>query len=233
MYSSSYAAGAPYMDSHSIAGDSMYTPSNYSMASPSTAVSYPDTAAEPVPHHDLHSMAGRLPCEFVGYTWCDLTFPLNDPQSWIRHVLDDHLQQRLPRDARCWFCDDIDFTVSDRCDEVTNFTNRMRHIHDHFINGSGSVYAIRPDFLMNEHLWRQGLITDESYEWVKTRYEHPHVRGLKPRDFQPDGLWHREEGNSQAFSALEKEDRTRRREAREKEKERKGQKKNEKHKKRR
>ncbi|KAI1175765.1 hypothetical protein F4777DRAFT_303586 [Nemania sp. FL0916] len=105
---------------------------------------------------------GVLPCEFVGYTYCPMTFMLDDYYGWINHIINVHLRGLLPERAKCWFCDSRTFKSRGPEDLQSNFEERMTHIHQHLISGL-SVHDMRPDFDLTDHLQRHGLIPDYTY----------------------------------------------------------------------
>ncbi|KAI1260785.1 hypothetical protein F5Y18DRAFT_246658 [Xylariaceae sp. FL1019] len=116
-----------------------------------------------------------LPCEFVGYGWCDVTFNLDDTESWIEHIITEHLYDQLPRKAICWFCDEYEFDykgASARGDRRVNFDNRMHHIREHLLDG-WTVDRIRVDHHFNEHLHKADLIPAGAYNSVRRWSELP------------------------------------------------------------
>ncbi|KAI3327904.1 hypothetical protein HD806DRAFT_341594 [Xylariaceae sp. AK1471] len=167
--------------SHYSAASSTFSRS--SAASTSTSMTRPDV--------DLgHFAAARsLPCEFVGYGFCDRTFHLDDVESWIEHIISEHLDNRLPRKAICWFCDDFDFdskSVGD--DRRANYDNRMWHIRDHFMSETGNVNSIRPDHHFNNHLQESQLITTQAYHSARRYDEVPQGPWIIPHNAMPMAL---------------------------------------------
>jgi hypothetical protein len=136
--------------------------SHGSTASSSTAMS--TSTATGALNTDLHYPAPTLPCEFVGYGYCDETFDLDDVDSWINHIISQHLDNHLPKKAVCWFCDDYSFDFKDvNCNRRHNFDNRMYHIREHILEERRMDSKIRPDHHLNDHLRKYGLISDDAY----------------------------------------------------------------------
>ncbi|KAH8160320.1 hypothetical protein CIB48_g7928 [Xylaria polymorpha] len=121
--------------------------SHYSGMSRSTAVP------------DIHTAEFNLPCEFVGYSGCDLTFAIDDVDNWIEHTISDHLKENLPKRVVCWFCGDWIFDYKNTKDRRKNFENRMWHIRDHFLDGM-TAQDMRPDHHLDMHLQDFGLIPE-------------------------------------------------------------------------
>lgn len=206
--------------SHSIAGDSMYSgyssASGYSMTSTNTVMSRPDTVPEQA-NLGLLAMAGQLPCEFIGYSHCDLTFGLDETQAWIDHIIVDHLRRKLPRKVICWFCDDYVYDAKrQKVDERTNFERRMWHIREHFVDGNGSVATIRPDHHLNEHLSKHKLISSDSYYTVCRTAEVRVPHGTIPRNTLPHELEQKEERKTYVYHNLQDEERRLRRQQKKK-----------------
>ncbi|KAJ3568489.1 hypothetical protein NPX13_g6408 [Xylaria arbuscula] len=110
---------------------------------------------------------GGLPCEFVGYGRCDVTFALDDVANWIEHIVSVHLRDKFPKKALCWFCDDIEFDYKSVGDRRINFEQRMWHIRDHIIEEGRRAHEIRPDYHLNKHLYENRLIGEEEYNLVR------------------------------------------------------------------
>ncbi|KAI1809638.1 hypothetical protein GGS20DRAFT_271240 [Poronia punctata] len=198
---SSYTATAS-----SDAGDTIF--SGYSMASASTAVSHPDAVDEPNPDLLAVAASGGLPCEFVGYTGCDMTFSLVDVDGWIEHIITDHLRNILPRKVFCWFCDSYIFdAMTCDLDYRQNFDNRMWHIRDHFMDYSGSVEGMRVDHHLNEHLNTYNLVEKSVYHRVRKMAEVPLPRGLLPLNTLPHELEKKEERKKRVYHDLQDEKR--------------------------
>ncbi|KAI1368955.1 hypothetical protein F5Y08DRAFT_208124 [Xylaria arbuscula] len=109
-----------------------------------------------------------LPCEFVGYGGCDTTFDVNDVDSWIEHIASEHMRNKLPKKAFCWYCDEFEFDSRDvNGDKRANFENRMWHIRNHIVYEGRTPHNIRPDHYLNKHLYEHHLIGEESYNSVR------------------------------------------------------------------
>ncbi|KAI0107829.1 hypothetical protein GGR51DRAFT_559163 [Nemania sp. FL0031] len=167
-YSASSSAGSMYSGS----GTSMFSEgSTYSSISSAPDLASPDNVA-PV---------RGLPCEFVGYTNCDLVFPVNDVEGWIEHIVSDHLHGRLPSICRCWYCDDIIFDSQRAGGPLINFQQRMWHIRSHILDGL-TVHDIRPDYYLAEHLRHYRLIPEHVYHSVRRYTEVSLPTGTGPLD---------------------------------------------------
>ncbi|KAH8161288.1 hypothetical protein CIB48_g6952 [Xylaria polymorpha] len=146
--------------------------------STSTAVSVPDT-------HTGAFATGNLPCEFVGYSGCDRTFAMDDVDNWIEHIISDHLQENLPNQVVCWFCDDWIFDYKNVGDRRANFENRMWHIREHFLDGM-TAHNMRPDHHFNTHLQNFGLIPEHAYNLVRRYTEVAQPSWIIPHDAFPE-----------------------------------------------
>ncbi|KAI0506315.1 hypothetical protein F5B22DRAFT_455723 [Xylaria bambusicola] len=114
-----------------------------------------------------------LPCEFGGYyNYCDMVFAVDDVESWVEHIVNVHLQGKLPQKAVCWFCDDIVFDSERTKDRRVNFDQRMRHIHAHILEGKG-VNDMRPDHCLNVHLREHQLIEEDAFNITRRYSEVP------------------------------------------------------------
>ncbi|KAI0426303.1 hypothetical protein F5Y09DRAFT_69038 [Xylaria sp. FL1042] len=168
-YSDSSAGSyeSSYQSSYQSSGGSRF--SSFSTTSSSTAISEPDGhAVQYVP-----TTRGELPCEFVGYSQCDMMFEMDEVDDWIDHIITNHLGDNLPRKAVCWFCDDFPFDSKHTGDRRINFDNRMYHIRDHFYYEGKTTHDIRPDHYLNKHLLDCGLISEQSYNVVRRWPEAP------------------------------------------------------------
>lgn len=128
-------------------------------------------AAGPRPHQG----AGDLWCEFSVLFNCNVTFRLDDAQSWIYHHI-AHLGggDRYPAKSTCWFCDDVRFTASRPVDTYTKFWERMEHIHSHIMHDDRLTSRdVRPDFYVLKHLYETGLISEETYHYAMNYEELP------------------------------------------------------------
>ncbi|KAI1506526.1 hypothetical protein F5X99DRAFT_5925 [Biscogniauxia marginata] len=156
-------------------------------SSVATHLTYTDPLFDnPVPDQDDENIV--LPCEFVGLRSCDRTFQPDDTDSWIEHIINDHLGQQLPVKVLCLFCDDFIFEVKPRDHRTNlreNFKTRMRHIRDHIVHEGQTVHGIRPDYYMLEHLHEHRLISGREYIRAKRWCEKPSFDGIRPPDFVP------------------------------------------------
>ena len=104
-----------------------------------------------------------LPCEFVGYGRCEMTFGIDDVDNWIEHIASVHFKYQFPEIVSCWFCDDIIFDSRRVGDRRVNFEERMWHIHDHFIEEEKTAYDMRPDNDLDVYLRSRRLISEDKF----------------------------------------------------------------------
>ncbi|KAI0900807.1 hypothetical protein F4806DRAFT_491695 [Annulohypoxylon nitens] len=144
-------------------------------------------------YQDPPANAYNLPCEFYAIGGCEAFFDYDDTNSWIEHILGDHLQDKLPQKADCWFCTTFSFNVKDprvHGDRRLNFEYRMNHIHGHI--GEGKTAAdMMPDFHMLDHLLKHNLISEGRYNEVRRWHGLPcprdHLKGFyKPGFVSPE-----------------------------------------------
>ncbi|KAI1107359.1 hypothetical protein F4804DRAFT_197722 [Jackrogersella minutella] len=177
--------------SPSTAGSTAYTDSTGYSYAQSTTTNHTvsdngfDNMADPEPGSYL------LPCEFVGLGSCNRTFPYNDTDAWVEHIVTEHLCGRLPREADCWYCDAYHFDARHpqvQNDRRQNFYNRMEHIRTHIADGM-NANGIRPDYYMAKHLHDHKLIPESTYRAVMIYNELPcspdQLRHIRDRDFMP------------------------------------------------
>lgn len=131
----------------------------------------------------------QLPCEFVGYSGCKVTFHPEEMSAWVEHI-SQHLCHELPTKCVCWFCDDFEFDAEKHgCerDKYANFFERMEHIRSHIVDDRYEISQIRPDFHFLALLKEKHLVTDKMYQaataWDET--PGPHVEGIYSYDFVP------------------------------------------------
>ncbi|KAI0906723.1 hypothetical protein F4823DRAFT_58095 [Ustulina deusta] len=134
------------------------------------------------------SAADSLPCEFAWYSNCDLVFALNDVENWVKHIIADHLGEKLPTKCICWFCDDKSFDCKETRDRRANFSYRMYHIRDHFLCGK-TLHDVRPDHYITKHIQDHGLISEDMPNAVRRYLEEPPdiymlAAGLTSSDFR-------------------------------------------------
>ncbi|KAI5928022.1 hypothetical protein F4810DRAFT_705916 [Camillea tinctor] len=149
-----------------------------------TVMTTPDEVFDdPVPHAN-----GVLPCDFVGLLSCNAEFQLNDINAWIAHNI-GHLADNLPQRVQCWYCDEQVFDARHRHGDPhanrANYIDRMYHIHDHIVREGRSVYGIRPDYHMLEHLHRHGLIPPQQYRRAREWLEAPRFEGIQHYNYIP------------------------------------------------
>ncbi|CAJ2502331.1 Uu.00g097250.m01.CDS01 [Anthostomella pinea] len=108
-----------------------------------------------------------LPCELYSWGSCKETFDTDDQTNWINHVIEVHLQDRLPAKLDCWFCDTRHFrdsTSTTTGDRYWNFGERMHHIREHIVHDGGQTQSVKPDAYMVEHLRAHGLVDGQAYK---------------------------------------------------------------------
>lgn len=167
--------------------------SHYAPSQPSTVFDYEDlhsvTSAStappthgPEPAHlhramvpiDLDTLPTPLPCEFIGFARCDMSFPLAAIDAWVQHIMREHLNSFLPMTSICWFCDDFKFPArsSSHNDRYVAYRERMQHIAMHFADNT-TVDEMRPDFGFVQHLRDHNLITEKQYKIAMSWSEMP------------------------------------------------------------
>jgi len=127
-----------------------------------------DDALRAIHEIPFQNIPPTMPCEFALYTGCPKVFcPFTRWEQWIHHEIEVHLDYKLPATCLCWFCDDFKFDAAIQTDgdRWLNFGNRMQHIAEHFREGERG--HIRPDFYFIEHLWSNGMITQEVFDREK------------------------------------------------------------------
>ncbi|KAI0142376.1 hypothetical protein F4776DRAFT_503703 [Hypoxylon sp. NC0597] len=160
----------------------------------------------------------RLPCEFVGLGSCDETFNYDETEAWIEHIIVNHLKDKLPSKAVCWFCDEYPFDAKapQVRDRRLNFHNRMEHIRDHIVSEGKTANDIRPDFHMLDHLRQHGLIPETTYHQVR-RWHEPslppeNMRHVYRRDYIPPERRVQQEFSNRVLIDHSKEERQRKKE---------------------
>ncbi|KAM0425276.1 hypothetical protein ACHAPT_009594 [Fusarium lateritium] len=150
----------------------------------------PPPHGPPPPHRQRPALptASLLVCEFVGFQACDAIFDPDDETGWISHIVEQHLNNILPRVSMCWFCNDVPlFKAASKSheDRESCYWKRMSHIAWHFRNG-WSRDQIRPDFLFLDHVHRHKLISEDVFQWAKRFHEVPQIPNLYPAGWRPD-----------------------------------------------
>lgn len=81
--------------------------------------------------------AAWLPCEFRRLSGCEARFGLDQVESWIEHIIVEHLRGLLPWRSICWFCDYAEFQAASGWpeDQHVAYWSRMYHIAGHFRDG--------------------------------------------------------------------------------------------------
>lgn len=115
-----------------------------------------------------------LPCEFKKLSGCQEQFGLHHKDSWIDHIIDEHLHGRCPRVSICWFCDKPVFKagLNKKDNKLESFRQRMYHIATHFKEGMTAA-DIRPDFYFLDHLREHNLIDESTFKSAKKLGEFP------------------------------------------------------------
>jgi hypothetical protein len=105
-----------------------------------------------------------LPCQF-GLLGCDLSFHLGEIDAWISHSTSHFRKVGPPLKCECTFCGKV---FQNYEDPSTSWKERMIHIARHFQeSGDNSRDMIIPhDIFVVEHLYRNGLLPQEEYDWV-------------------------------------------------------------------
>ncbi|OTA53483.1 hypothetical protein K449DRAFT_440097 [Hypoxylon sp. EC38] len=218
------------MSYSSSAGDSQYTASTVYPYASSTGTSYTDAtaytqASDNFSQDGYYNMLPNqtpgtllLPCEFVGLGSCDISFNYNETEAWIEHIIVNHLQDKLPSKAACWFCDAFlfDAKASQVRDRRLNFHNRMEHIREHIVSEGKTANDIRPDFHMLDHLRHYRLISDATYNRVRRWHEGPlhpeHTRHVYSHGYVPPERRVQQERSNMLLIDHVKEERQRKKE---------------------
>ena len=152
-----------------------------------------------------------IPCEFVGWHSCDVTFGLDNIDAWCQHVAHDHLLGHIPKKLRCWYCDDVQFKS-----QSTNTAHLHRNLHDRFVHILDHIryqhkgaHDIRIDWDMLEHLRKHDIIDQDQYnqtynEWREHvmypdgRMAEPHqMADIRPSTYVPQSQLARQEREQQ------------------------------------
>lgn len=198
-------------------GDHQLEPFSQECVSPPESVITVTSAPPPFGEmiaRSIPTLRKVLPCEFVGWAACNVSFELKEFQKWVDHIVEEHLHLKYPKRCICWFCDDVEFitnesTGTESCQR--NFRDRMLHIHGHFTKNDVSLWDIRPDFFFMDHLYNNHLIGKEVYEVGRNFSEGPRVKGIHPPHFVPLEILRKQEKISGIIVDTGREDRNRRR----------------------
>ncbi|RYP55557.1 hypothetical protein DL769_010132 [Monosporascus sp. CRB-8-3] len=68
-----------------------------------------------------------LPCDFVRWSQCIVTFDVDDFYGWVEHVEQYHLGDNFPRKVMCWFCSET-FKVGKNASKEERRTNFWNHL---------------------------------------------------------------------------------------------------------
>ncbi|KAA8565183.1 hypothetical protein MFRU_008g00430 [Monilinia fructicola] len=185
--------------------------SRQSYKSTTTATSHQSAQTNPVigwpfptpliPHMNT---AIVLPCEFVSIS-CGLTFHPDEFENWLEHTLSHFSNLPPPSKCLCLFCDE-DF--EDNNDPRHNWRQRMAHSREHLLDGETNI---RPDFLVLDYMWKNGLMTNEDYALAEQYTERPAVPGLVRKGFETPEEKLKREKESKVLHNLQKEERDRKR----------------------
>ncbi|KAI9644192.1 hypothetical protein NHQ30_007546 [Ciborinia camelliae] len=146
-----------------------------------------------------------LPCEFL-WADCHVEFHPDNFENWLAHTLTHFANLPPPSKCVCLFCDDEVFEDND--DPRNNWRQRMIHNREHFIDGETNI---RPDFLVIDYMWKNGLITDKDYRSAEQYTERPSVLGLVRKGFETPEAKLKRERESKVPHNLHKEERDRKR----------------------
>jgi len=151
---------------------------------------------------------------------CHIRFHPDLREEWIAHGV-SHFANNPPSRLICTFCQEEFVSVSDsEYDRLTNYSNRMYHIIQHFSDNRSLQAAPathpRPDFHLLEHFNRISVLDDGHYENLIQYTERPVCEGLQRRGFVTPEQQQRQakeerERQSQGHYDQAKEDRYRRR----------------------
>lgn len=171
-------------------------------------------------YQDPPAHAYKLPCEFYAIGGCETFFDYNDNEAWMEHILVNHLQDKLPSKADCWYCTTYTFSIKDprvHGDRRLNFQYRMDHIRDHIADGKAAA-EMMPDFHMLDHLLKHNLITEGRYNEVRRWHVLPcprdHLKSFHKPDFIPPEKHRQTERNNMVLIDHNKEERQRKKDKR-------------------
>jgi hypothetical protein len=151
-----------------------------------------------------------LPCEFF-FLGCNLRFSPAHLEAWISHSESHFSNAPLPSTAICTFCDEG--TFRNHSDVVTNWRNRMLHIHEHLESFTPADY-MRPDFWVIEHMGKYGLISPEDFLHAVKGTERPYCEDLYPLDYEMPEDSRKKEKDLQQPLDLQRENRRLKQESR-------------------
>ncbi|PFH59990.1 hypothetical protein XA68_11604 [Ophiocordyceps unilateralis] len=117
-----------------------------------------------------------LPCEFRRLSRCNERFASDDVDTWIQHIVSEHLGGKLPAYCICWFCDQAEFRSG--ADKADNYRRRMLHIASHFRDEGKTTGEVRWDFHFLDHLRHHGLVSDSVFHWATQQSELPAPKGM-------------------------------------------------------
>lgn len=189
--------------SRSTSGFSSSTAQSVSTVPPTrSSLQSSDLVGNRTGRNDISSSRYRLPCEFSDITRCNESFDFDDVDSWFNHIV-EHLYSKYPSYTICWFCDDYWFDATAPSEDAQHmFYCRMLHIRDHFGMGK-SVEQKRPDFFFLDHLYRNRLIDEKTYNKMKKKGELRPVKDVYPASFRR----RQEQSHVQTNSSLRRKER--------------------------
>lgn len=139
-----------------------------------------------------------LPCDYIE---CKESFHAAELEPWIEHSI-SHFYGKLPAKAICPFCDDA--VSNDKFDLESNWRSRMYHIFEH-LQSFVAPENQRPDYFLLDHMWKKGLLNNESYRYLTRFTERPYCPNLVPFDYGPPESILKRERNSMLPVDLAKE----------------------------
>ncbi|KAI2468257.1 hypothetical protein F4781DRAFT_432528 [Annulohypoxylon bovei var. microspora] len=208
----SSSSGGSGMSSHG--GYAHSSSSNYTVATQYTNIVEEDPYNM---YQDPPPGTYELPCEFVAMGSCDVSFHYNDTERWIEHIITQHLREKLPQKADCWFCNTFSFDARDpqvRNDRRQNFENRMAHIREHIAEGK-TANDMCPDFHMLDHLLKHNLISEGLYNEIRRVYHElpfprDQMKGIFKPNFVPPERRRQQERENEVLIDHKKEERQQR-----------------------
>jgi hypothetical protein len=125
-------------------------------------------------HEDLTQIQYNyiLPCEFAG---CQIDFPPDEYELWIRHTMAHFDPARPPTKAVCLFCDFPEGrpTFEDAVNPIANWRARLLHIGRHYYQDNVQLADARPDYFVTQHMAMNERLGYEQIEYEMNRSERP------------------------------------------------------------
>jgi hypothetical protein len=144
-----------------------------------------------------------LPCECT-FAGCYVRFHIEDVEDWIRHSISHFGAFGPPKFGICTFCDTAKF--DNMIDPHANWTDRMMHIRDHFVDGPREGHP-RPDFHLIKYLYAHRLMSKDDFEQGMGYTERPQCDNLVPHGYQTDEMKKRYERSLEGRHDLNREKR--------------------------